>query len=152
MKRTKVSHASASKNSQSSKSRKRKPTATDTQVGKAIRAHRLIAHMSQSELGEQLGVSFQQVQKYEKGTNRVGAGRLHQIAEILSISISDLFKESASASPGGGPDSSAPVNLITDSTVLRLLNSYAEITDRTTRNCLADLVEQIAMATRKSKR
>ena len=67
--------------------KKRSPNAADTEVGESIRAHRLIAGMSQTDLANKLGVSFQQVQKYEKGVNRVGAGRLPQIAEIFNIPI-----------------------------------------------------------------
>lgn len=75
--------------------KKRRPNSTDREVGKSIRAHRLLAGMSQSELGRKIGVSFQQVQKYEKGTNRVGAGRLPQIAEILGVPVGALFKDHA---------------------------------------------------------
>jgi transcriptional regulator with XRE-family HTH domain len=58
-------------------------TSIDKQVGLNIRVHRLAKDMTQEDLGEKIGVTFQQVQKYEKGTNRVGSGRLYQIAEIL---------------------------------------------------------------------
>lgn len=108
--------------------------------------------MTQSELAKQLGVSFQQVQKYEKGANRVGAGRLPQIAEIFNIPIGALFKGYADTSSGKGAGRAAPVGLIKDSTVLKLLTSYAEITDRTTRRCLSELVGQIAVAAKKKNR
>jgi transcriptional regulator with XRE-family HTH domain len=137
---------------QSSTMKKRSPTAADGQVGESIRAHRLIAGMSQTDLAQKLGVSFQQVQKYEKGTNRVGAGRLPLIAEIFNIPISALFKDHAQTSPGKGKASTAPVKLITDPNVLKLLAAYADITDRTMRRCLAELVERIAKATKKKSR
>jgi transcriptional regulator with XRE-family HTH domain len=136
----------------SSMTKKRRPNSADTQIGQSIRAHRLIAGMSQSELAEQLGVSFQQVQKYEKGANRVGAGRLPKIAEIFNIPISALFKGHADTSPGKGRGSTAPVKLITDPNVIRLLTSYADITDRAIRRCLAELVDEIAKATKKKRR
>ena len=82
--------------------KKRRPNSTDVQVGESIRAHRLIAGMSQSDLASRIGVSFQQVQKYEKGANRVGAGRLPQIAAIFNIPISALFEAHAHALPGKG--------------------------------------------------
>jgi transcriptional regulator with XRE-family HTH domain len=136
----------------SSMTKKRRPNSADTQIGQSIRAHRLIAGMSQSELAEQLGVSFQQVQKYEKAANRVGAGRLPQIAEIFNIPISALFKGYADTSPGKGTGNVAPARLITDPTVLKLLTSYADITDRAIRRCLAELVDEIAKAAKKKKR
>jgi len=135
-----------------STTKKRRPNSADTQIGKSIRAHRLIAGMSQSELGERLGVSFQQVQKYEKGANRVGAGRLPQIAEIFNIPISVLFKGYADTSPGKGTGSVAPVGLITDPNALKLLTSYADITDRAIRRCVAELVDEIAKAAKKKNR
>ena len=132
--------------------KKRKPNSADTQIGESIRAHRLILGMSQSELAKQLGVSFQQVQKYEKGTNRIGAGRLPQIAEIFDIPISTLFRGYAATLPGK-KTRAAPVKLITDSTVLKMLTAYADIRDRAIRGALSELVELIAKSARtKSKR
>src|SRR5216683_3991071 len=69
-----------------SKTRTKAPDARDMDVGRRIRAQRLVCRMSQTELADRLGVTFQQVQKYEKGVNRVGAGRLEQIAEALGVS------------------------------------------------------------------
>ena len=83
--------------------------------------------MSQSDLAAKLGVSFQQVQKYEKGANRVGAGRIPLIAEIFGVPISALFKDHAQTA------SAVPTKLITDPTVVKLLTAYAEIKDRTVR-------------------
>jgi len=68
-------------------SSKRGATSTDVIIGNRVRARRMEMHMSQEELGKHLGVSFQQVQKYEKGVNRVGAGRLHQIAGVLDTDV-----------------------------------------------------------------
>lgn len=127
--------------------KKRKPNSADTQIGESIRAHRLIMGMSQSDLARQLGVSFQQVQKYEKGANRIGAGRLPQIAEILDIPISALFKGHAAPVPGKGTRA-APVKLITDATVLKMLSAYADIRDRAIRGCLTELVGLIAKSAR----
>jgi transcriptional regulator with XRE-family HTH domain len=132
--------------------KKRSPNATDTEVGESIRAHRLIAGMSQTDLANKLGVSFQQVQKYEKGVNRVGAGRLPEIAEIFNVPISALFNDHAETSSGRGKPSTAPVRLITDPNVLKLLTAYADITDRAIRRCLAELVERIAKTAKKKSR
>jgi transcriptional regulator with XRE-family HTH domain len=132
--------------------KKRSPNAADGEVGESIRAHRLIAGMSQTDLANKLGVSFQQVQKYEKGVNRVGAGRLPQIAEIFNVPISALFNDHAETSSSRGRASSAPVKLITDPNVLKLLTAYSDITDRAVRRCLAELVERIASNAKKKSR
>jgi transcriptional regulator with XRE-family HTH domain len=69
------------------------PTAVDKHVGERVRMRRLILNMSQDTLAKKLGLTFQQIQKYEKGTNRIGASRLYQIAEILGIPVSFLFED-----------------------------------------------------------
>ena len=67
------------------------PNPVDKYVGSRVRMRRIMLGMSQEKLGEALGLTFQQVQKYEKGTNRVGASRLQQISEILQVPVSFLF-------------------------------------------------------------
>ncbi|MBB3947089.1 transcriptional regulator with XRE-family HTH domain [Rhizobium skierniewicense] len=74
----------------------KKPNPVDIHVGAKIRARRAVVGMSQEKLGDALGITFQQVQKYEKGTNRVGASRLHRIAEVLSVPPSYFFDGSPS--------------------------------------------------------
>jgi len=140
------------KNAARNPPKKRSPNAADGEVGESIRADRLISGMSQTDLANKLGVSFQQVQKYEKGVNRVGAGRLPQIAEIFNVPISALFSDHAQTSSGRGRASTAPVKLITDPNVLKLLTAYADITDRAIRRCLAELVERIATNAKKNSR
>ena len=78
---------------------KKKPNPTDIHVGSRIRLRRNMLGMSQEKLGENLGITFQQIQKYEKGTNRVGASRLQAIASILEAPVSFFFADA----PGGGP-------------------------------------------------
>ena len=80
------------------KSRKKEPNATDAYVGQRIRARRMMLGMSQERLGNALGLTFQQVQKYEKGTNRVGASRLQQTACALEVPPSYFF-DGAPAAP-----------------------------------------------------
>lgn len=70
---------------------------TDVFVGQRVRMARLLAKMSQMELGDALGVSFQQVQKYEKGANRIGSSRMQKIAETLGRPVSWFFNETADA-------------------------------------------------------
>ena len=106
--------------------------------------------MSQGDLAKRLGVSFQQVQKYEKGTNRVGAGRLPQIADMFGVPIGALFKGTVDASLGKGTD--VPVELISDTTAVKLLTAYAEITDRSVRRNLSELVDRIAKSVKKKSR
>ena len=73
----------------------KKPDPKDIEVGHRVRAIRLEKGMSQEKLGDALDLTFQQVQKYEKGTNRIGAGRLQHIAEILGVPVADLFASTA---------------------------------------------------------
>ena len=65
---------------------RRGPTAVDTHVGQKIRARRIFLQMSQTEVAEAVGITFQQIQKYERGANRVGASRLQQISDVLGVS------------------------------------------------------------------
>ena len=122
--------------------RQRRPTGTDTKVGAAIRAHRLMRKMSQVTLAEKLGVTFQQVQKYEKGTNRIGAGRLPQIAKIFGVPIGDLFQEETGATGNGS--AAVPTRLVTDAATVRLLTAYASIGNAAIRRDISALVERIA--------
>jgi transcriptional regulator with XRE-family HTH domain len=68
------------------------PNPIDKYVGSRVRMRRIMLSMSQEKLGEALGLTFQQVQKYEKGTNRIGASRLQQISDILQVPVSFLFE------------------------------------------------------------
>jgi transcriptional regulator with XRE-family HTH domain len=132
--------------------KKRRPNSADSQVGESIRAHRLAARMSQGDLAKRLGVSFQQVQKYEKGTNRVGAGRLPQIADMFGVPISALFEGSLDASRGKGTGGDVPVKLISDTTTVKLLTAYVEIKDQSIRRSLSELVNRLAKSAKKKSR
>ncbi len=121
-------------------------TERDASVGRKIRAVRLQRKLSQTALADGLGITFQQVQKYENGTNRVGAGRLADMAEILQIPIS-MFFEDAGINP-----STKPLLEVADSSgALRLVQAYDEI-DRDTRKALIHLAEAIAGQTVKPSR
>src|SRR6202040_4309131 len=78
------------------------PKPVDKYVGSRVRMRRIMLGMSQEKLGEALGPTFQQVQKYEKGTNRVGASRIQQISEILQVPVSFLFEGGPSGTAGAG--------------------------------------------------
>ncbi len=113
----------------------------DKVVGRNIRIHRLAKKMSQTELGNQLGVSFQQVQKYENGTNRVGSGRLYQIAAILGAHVSTFFKGGEGSEKVRDPDL---IDLLDEPQSVRLVRAFAKITDSTVRRSLLDLAEKFA--------
>lgn len=74
----------------------RAPTTIDVQVGETIRKMRIARHMTLAELGSELGISHQQLQKYETGTNRLSAGMLHSVATVFRIGIEDLFEDAGS--------------------------------------------------------
>src|SRR3954464_10767035 len=78
---------------------KKAPNPIDKHVGSRVRMRRMMLSMSQEKLGDALGLTFQQVQKYEKGTNRIGASRLQQISNILQVPVSFFF-EGAPNMPG----------------------------------------------------
>ena len=125
---------------------------TDRHVGNRVRMRRLMLGLTQTQLAVGLSLTFQQVQKYEKGANRVGAGRLPQIARIFNVPIGALFKDCADTSAGRRTASAAPAKLITDTAVLKLLTAYSDITDRVTRRRLSQLVDGIAKSARKNRR
>ena len=84
---------------------KKSANAIDVHVGSRVRLRRMMLGMSQECLGEHLGITFQQVQKYEKGTNHIGASRLQAIARVLSVPVAFFFEDA----PGGGKIESAPM-------------------------------------------
>jgi len=122
------------------------PDDIDIQVGHRIRILRQEQKISQTHLAEQLGVTFQQVQKYEKGANRVGAGRLTKIANILGVPISRLLGSDenhglATSGPKGGK---SPLALLTTPGALRLLRAYGKLADGRMRRAILGVVEKVA--------
>lgn len=109
-------------------------------LGHRIRLRRVEQKMSQDELGKKLGVSFQQVQKYEKGVNRIGAGRLEEIARALEVPVSFFF-----GSNGNGKQQQQEVHsllAIDSSFSIRLLRAYASIKNDAVRRGFVSLMEQ----------
>lgn len=121
----------------------KKPDPVDVLVGQNIKLHRLAKSMSQEELAHRLGLTFQQLQKYERGINRVGGGRLFRIASILGIEISNFFEGAERADPRP-VESFSPISLISDPQSFRLVQAFAKINDPDMRRTLATLVEKIA--------
>jgi transcriptional regulator with XRE-family HTH domain len=119
---------------------KKDALAQDREVGKRIRVRRLQLQMSQTSLGDALGLTFQQVQKYEKGVNRVGAGRLHQIAKILDVSTSYFFDNARSESGAGNE----LFELLDTAYSLRLIKAFANLEDPQVRRSVVELIEGIA--------
>jgi transcriptional regulator with XRE-family HTH domain len=121
---------------------KKKPNQIDVLVGRNVRLYRLHAKLSQTVLGERIGVTFQQVQKYERGSNRVGASRLAQIASALGVPITAFFegiKHSPTIEAGD-----MPLDLIADAQALKLAKAFAEISDAALRRTIVQFVRQIA--------
>jgi transcriptional regulator with XRE-family HTH domain len=124
------------------------PHPVDKHVGSRVRMRRLMLEMSQEKLGEALGLTFQQIQKYEKGTNRIGASRIQQISSILQIPVSFLFE--------GAPDSLVSAEGFTDASPsyvadflatsegLALTRAFTRIADAKLRRSIVDMVERIA--------
>jgi transcriptional regulator with XRE-family HTH domain len=110
----------------------------EIEMGKKIRLRRVEQRLSQSDLGEKLGVSFQQVQKYEKGVNRVGATRLQQIATALDVSVAFFYD-------GDGKTKEVESLLFLDSAFsLRLLRAYSKIQDQAIQRQMVSLMESVA--------
>jgi transcriptional regulator with XRE-family HTH domain len=121
--------------------RKRRAGAEDVEIGRKIRALRLERGLSQSGLAEAIGLTFQQVQKYEKGANRVSAGRLQQIADVLNVPVTYFYsgmgaKAKKDAAPSG-------IAFLQTKGALRLLRAYTEIGSRTTKYALVVLAESL---------
>jgi transcriptional regulator with XRE-family HTH domain len=123
------------------------PDRVDAQVGRRIRVYRLTLGMSQTTLAKALGVSFQQIQKYEKGMNRVGAGRLTNIAKVLGVPVTTLLGADDSAGhPRTGKEASSPLDLLSTPNVMKLLHAYSKLSDGRMRRLVVLLVEHIAAA------
>jgi transcriptional regulator with XRE-family HTH domain len=105
---------------------------------------RIIVGMSQEKLGESLGITFQQVQKYEKGTNRVGSGRLHEIGRILGVPASYFFEEQESGGSSGEPQSSVVADLHPRKDSLQLLQAFNAISDPGARRALVNMARVLA--------
>lgn len=129
---------------------KKQPNPIDIHVGGRIRLRRTMLGMSQEKLGEQLGITFQQVQKYEKGTNRVGASRLQNIAAILGVPVAFFFEDApgdgGDAASGGMNESSSTyvVNFLSSAEGLQLNRAFVKIADPKVRRRIIDLVKVLA--------
>jgi transcriptional regulator with XRE-family HTH domain len=118
------------------------PHTIDVMVGKRIRLRRLQLTLSQTDLARKLGLTFQQVQKYEKGTNRVSCSRLYEIANILKVPVSFFFSDKADGRSEVRIAEHLEPNKLKDG--LRLITAFGQIDDVKTRRKLLALVESMA--------
>jgi transcriptional regulator with XRE-family HTH domain len=127
---------------------KKAPNPIDKHVGSRVRMRRMMLAMSQEKLGDALGLTFQQVQKYEKGTNRIGASRLQQISQILQVPVEFFFEGAPSLGGGNGmkdaPTASYVSDFLATSEGLSLTKAFTRIKDPKLRRRIVDLVEEIA--------
>ncbi|MCZ4090519.1 MULTISPECIES: helix-turn-helix domain-containing protein [Sinorhizobium] len=127
---------------------KKKPNPIDIHVGSRIRLRRTMLGMSQEKLGEALGITFQQIQKYEKGTNRVGASRLQNISSILNVPVSFFFEDAPGEGAASGMAEASSSNYVVDflssSEGLQLNRAFVKISDPKVRRKLVDLVKALA--------
>ena len=118
-------------------------TAIDVEVGARIRSRRKILGISQSALGKRLGITFQQIQKYEKGTNRVGASRLQGIANLLGTTPAALLGEEEGGSAQKSPELEAIEKMIGTSEGAALNRAFARIADAAVRKSIIGLVKTL---------
>ncbi len=124
------------------------PNPVDVHVGSRVKLKRTMAGMSQEKLGEQLGITFQQVQKYEKGKNRIGASRLQNIASILNTSVAFFFEDlpgSQVSEMGFAEEANSDyvVDFLSSPEGIQLNRSFAKIKDPMVRKKIIDLVRSL---------
>jgi len=117
---------------------KRRASAEDVAIGQKLRALRLDRGLSQTRLAQMIGVSFQQLQKYEKGGNRISAGRLARVAEALGVPVMTFYGLS------GRPERDRSFTYLRSAGVVRLARAFASIAERAPRAALVTIVEALA--------
>lgn len=127
----------------------RRANPIDVHVGGRVRLRRMLLGMSQEKLGEQLGLTFQQIQKYEKGVNRIGASRLFDMARVLGVPVQFFYDEAPNGNPAeatGMADVSAEYvpDLITTREGFELNKAFARIPDARVRRAVVELVRSLA--------
>lgn len=130
----------------------RRANPMDAHVGSRVRLRRMLLGMSQEKLGEQLGLTFQQVQKYEKGVNRIGASRLFDLAQVLNVPIQFFYDDAPPAEdmalpqPGMSdkPQEGFVIDFLGSREGLELNKAFVRITDPKVRRAIVDLVRSLA--------
>jgi len=129
----------------------RKPNPVDAHVGTRVRLRRMLLGMSQEKLGEHLGLTFQQVQKYEKGVNRIGASRLFDLSRVLGVPIQFFYDEAPSeftdstTAPGFSdrPAESYVIEFLSTREGLELNKAFVKIADPKVRRSVVELVRSL---------
>ena len=119
----------------------------DKIVGDNVRALRISRGLSQTQLADRIGITFQQVQKYEKGANRIAAGRLYRIAKLFEVSLESLYN-GLEAPTGKG---TSPLKLITRKDASRLMEAFARVEGRSVRYALVQIVTSLAEGSARKK-
>ena len=130
----------------------RRPNPIDVHVGGRVRFRRMLLGMSQEKLGEKLGLTFQQVQKYEKGINRIGASRLFDLAQVLGVPVQFFYEEAPASEPpplmpdgfSEKPAENAIVEFLRSRDGLELNKAFVRISDAKARRAIVDLVRSLA--------
>lgn len=123
------------------------PNPIDIHVGSRVRLRRLLLGLSQEKLGDELGVTFQQVQKYERGANRIGASRLYRVAEVLQVPVGFFFEGLDSIAAGGfAEDDQTPLidDFINSPEGVALASAFARIREPSVRRKLLELARTLA--------
>jgi len=131
----------------------RRPNPIDTHVGSRVRLRRMLLGMSQEKLGEHLGLTFQQVQKYEKGINRIGASRLFDLSQVLGVPVQFFYEEAPNAGAvtssqavgfGERPAETYVVDFLASREGMDLNKAFVRITDLRVRRSIVELVRSLA--------
>lgn len=123
------------------------PNPVDIHVGRRLRARRTILGMSQEDLGETAGVTFQQIQKYERGMNRIGSSRLYNFARTLGVNVSYFFDDYSEETDGKGFAEDADTFLIENvdnKEILSLVRCYQSIEDKKVRRKMLSLIRSLS--------
>ena len=123
----------------------KQPNPIDVHVGQRVRLRRMMLGISQENLGADLGITFQQIQKYERGTNRVSASRLQHIAHVLSVPVAYFFEEQPPEQTGSGNETGHhhQTEFLSDPQTFRLSIAFARIKDEKVRRAVIDLVRAL---------
>jgi len=126
---------------------KKSPHPIDVHVGTKVRIRRLMLNMSQDKLGDALGLTFQQIQKYEKGTNRIGASRLYQLAKILSVDVQFFYNDMdiSGGAPGFGESQATEfMSNLTSPESIQLCRYFSTIDNPQVRKKILDLIKAVS--------
>jgi len=139
----------------SNEARKKGPNPVDIHVGSRVRLRRMLAGMSQEKLGESMGLTFQQIQKYEKGVNRIGASRLFRLSEVLGVPVQFFFEGMPPAEAGANMGMAEPdtesflYEFLNTRDGLELNRAFVKITDPDQRRSIIELVRSLGRKSEK---